>query len=78
MRNLLYPFPVDEEMETSGYEQGNTRPCMNQIPSCSAEKKPDIPIRISAALITSRRAEEEIDSRDRGKQEARRDNQVDC
>ena len=65
-------------METSCNEQGNPRPCMNEVPGCSAEKKPDIPIRISAALITSYRDEEEIDSRDRGKQEARRDNQVDC
>lgn len=65
-------------METSGYEQGNTRPCMNEIPGCSAEKKPDIPIRISTALITSRRTKEEINSRDRIKQETRGDDQVDC
>jgi len=64
-------------METSGNEQVNTRPCMNEIPGGSAEKKADIPIRISAALITSRRTVEEINSRDCDKQETRGDNQVD-
>ena len=69
---------MNEEVETSGNEQGNTRPCMYEVPGCSAEKKPDVPIRISAALITSRRAEEEINSRDRVKQETSGDDQVDC